>query len=138
MRQYDIHPDCRAALRRTLGEQIIIETRLAAGIGRFHADPVELDNAILNLAVNARDAMPGGGTLTIETSNVEDDPWDKTGSGDGVPHVLIAVRDNGVGMDRQTAAKAFDPFFTTKEMGRGTGLGLSQVQDLSGSRAARC
>ena len=114
-------------LRRTLGEQVTIETRLAAGIGRINADPLELDNAILNLAVNARDAMPQGGTLTIETANIDDGPWDKIWGGDGVPHVLIAVRDNGSGMDRETAARAFDPFFTTKEIGRGTGLGLSQV-----------
>jgi PAS domain S-box-containing protein len=114
-------------LRRTLGEQVSIETRLAAGIGFISADPVELDNSILNLAVNARDAMPDGGKLVIETANVDDGPWDETWGGDGVPHVLIAVRDNGVGMDPQTVAKAFDPFFTTKEIGRGTGLGLSQV-----------
>jgi PAS domain S-box-containing protein len=114
-------------LRRTLGERITIETRLAAGIGRISADPVELDNAILNLAVNARDAMPDGGTIVLETTNVEDGSWRNVCGCDGVPHVLIAVKDNGVGMDPQTAIKAFDPFFTTKAMGRGTGLGLSQV-----------
>jgi PAS domain S-box-containing protein len=114
-------------LRRTLGERITIETRLASGIGLINADPVELDNAILNLSVNARDAMPDGGRLIIETANVDDAPWNKTWGGDGVPYVLIAIRDNGVGMDPQTAAKAFDPFFTTKGIGHGTGLGLSQV-----------
>jgi PAS domain S-box-containing protein len=114
-------------LRRTLGERITIETRLASGIGLINADPVELDNAILNLSVNARDAMPDGGRLIIETANVDAAPWNKTWGGDGVPYVLIAIRDNGVGMDPQTAAKAFDPFFTTKEIGHGTGLGLSQV-----------
>ena len=114
-------------LRRTLGEQITIETRLAAGIGLISADPVELENAILNLAVNARDAMPEGGRIVIETANVDDGPWDKSWGGDGAPHMLIAIRDNGVGMDRQTVARAFDPFFTTKEIGHGTGLGLSQV-----------
>jgi PAS domain S-box-containing protein len=114
-------------LRRTLGEQITINTTLSAGVGLISADPTELENAVLNLAVNARDAMPEGGTLSIETSNVDDGPWDQTSGGNGVPQVLIIVRDNGVGMDRQTLTKAFDPFFTTKEIGRGTGLGLSQV-----------
>ena len=114
-------------LRRTLGERIIIETRLPVGVGCVRADPVELDNAILNLAVNARDAMPEGGTLILETANVDDCPWHNAWGGDGMPHVLIAVRDSGTGMDRETMAKAFDPFFTTKGIGRGTGLGLSQV-----------
>ena len=114
-------------LRRTLGERIIIETRLPVGVGCVRADPVELDNAILNLAVNARDAMPEGGTLILETANVDDCPWHNAWGGDGMPHVLIAVTDSGTGMDRETMAKAFDPFFTTKGIGRGTGLGLSQV-----------
>lgn len=115
-------------LRRTLGEGISIETKLAPGIGRVSADPVELDNAILNLAVNARDAMPDGGQIIIETANVDDGLFDQSCGGDGGPHVLIAIRDNGFGMDPPTMAKAFDPFFTTKGIGRGTGLGLSQVQ----------
>jgi CheY-like chemotaxis protein len=114
-------------LRRTLGERITIETNLAADIGFISADPGELDNALLNLAVNARDAMPHGGKILIETANVDDGPCHKTWGGGDLPHVLIAVRDNGVGMDQETIAKAFDPFFTTKEIGHGTGLGLSQV-----------
>ena len=109
-------------LRRTLGEQVAIESALAPDVGRIHADPAELENAIINLAVNARDAMPKGGTMIIETANVDADP-----AGDDGPQVLIAVRDNGVGMDQQTLARVFEPFFTTKEIGRGTGLGLSQV-----------
>jgi PAS domain S-box-containing protein len=115
-------------LRRTLGERITIETTLAPDAGRIYADPVELENALLNLAVNARDAMPDGGMITIETANVDGDPlageWHDE---DGVPHVLLAVRDRGTGMDQETLAKAFDPFFTTKGLGHGTGLGLSQV-----------
>ena len=116
-------------LRRTLGERVSIQTTLAPDVGRIHADPAELENALLNLAVNARDAMPDGGTVTIETANVVDGDPSAEGWRDGndAPHVLIAVRDSGVGMDRETLARAFDPFFTTKEPGRGTGLGLSQV-----------
>jgi PAS domain S-box-containing protein len=116
-------------LRRTLGERVSIQTTLAPDVGRIHADPAELENALLNLAVNARDAMPDGGTVTIETANVVDGDPSAEGRRDGndAPHVLIAVRDSGVGMDRETLARAFDPFFTTKEPGRGTGLGLSQV-----------
>jgi len=115
-------------LRRTLGEGVSIETRLAPGVGRVSADPVELDNAILNLAVNARDAMPDGGQIIIETANVDGGFCDQLWGGHDGPHVLIAIRDNGFGMDAPTMAKAFDPFFTTKGIGRGTGLGLSQVQ----------
>ena len=115
-------------LRRTLGERIRITTKLAPDTGRIHADPVELENALLNLAVNARDAMPDGGTVAIETANVDSVPLpgpqdDKTDT----RYVLIAVSDCGVGMDADVVSKAFDPFFTTKEAGRGTGLGLSQV-----------
>ncbi len=115
-------------LRRTLGERVTIKTTLAPDAGRICADPVELENALLNLAVNARDAMPDGGTITIETANVDSNPL-AVGPHDekGAPHVLIAVSDTGVGMDRETLAKAFDPFFTTKGLGHGTGLGLSQV-----------
>jgi len=115
-------------LRRTLGERVAIKTTLAPDAGRIHADAVELENALLNLAVNARDAMPDGGTVTIETANFDGDPLaGGPQDGTGAPHVLIAVRDTGVGMDRETLAKAFDPFFTTKALGHGTGLGLSQV-----------
>jgi PAS domain S-box-containing protein len=115
-------------LRRTLGERVTIRTTLAPDAGRIHVDPVELENALLNLAVNARDAMPDGGTVTIETANSD---GKLLGGGwrdeEGEPFILIAVRDTGVGMDRETLAKAFDPFFTTKGPGHGTGLGLSQV-----------
>ena len=116
-------------LHRTLGETVHVETVLAAGIWRTHADSSQLENSILNLALNARDAMPGGGNLTIETSNAHlNDEYADTHK--DVPpgqYVLIAVTDTGSGMEPHLIEKAFDPFFTTKPTGKGTGLGLSQV-----------
>jgi CheY-like chemotaxis protein len=92
------------------------------------ADPAQLENAILNLAVNARDAMPGGGRLTIETMNAfVDDAYAQEYAIEAGQYVLIAVADTGAGMSPEVIAKAFDPFFTTKGAGKGTGLGLSQV-----------
>jgi signal transduction histidine kinase len=116
-------------LHRTLGELVLIETVLTSGLWRIHADPNQLENAILNLAVNARDAMPEGGKLTIETLNAQLDDHYAAGHS-GVPagqYVMLAVTDTGSGMGREVIAKAFDPFFTTKKSGLGTGLGLSQV-----------
>jgi PAS domain S-box-containing protein len=116
-------------LRRTIGEQIAIETALAGGLWRAHVDPNQLENAILNLAVNARDAMPQGGQLTIETANTFLDDTYASSQSEVVPgqYVMVAVSDNGMGMTKEVMEKAFDPFFTTKEIGQGTGLGLSQV-----------
>jgi PAS domain S-box-containing protein len=117
-------------LRRTLGEPIALETVLAAGLWGAFADPNQLENAILNLALNARDAMPNGGKLTIETANCFIDGAYIASLLEPVEpgqYVMIAVADTGVGMDRATRERAFDPFFTTKEVGKGTGLGLSQV-----------
>jgi signal transduction histidine kinase/CheY-like chemotaxis protein len=115
-------------LRRTIGEQVRVETVLAGGLWRTRVDPGELESAILNLAVNARDAMPEGGRLTIETANCHLD--DNYASEHDVPagqYVLAAVTDSGSGMAPEVVAQAFEPFFTTKTVGKGTGLGLSQV-----------
>ena len=116
-------------ITRTLGETIKTETVLAGGLWTTHADPSELENALLNLCVNARDAMPEGGRLTIETANAHlDDIYAAAHPDiDAGQYVLIAVSDSGTGMTPETIANAFDPFFTTKSAGKGTGLGLSQV-----------
>ncbi|MET3973647.1 signal transduction histidine kinase/CheY-like chemotaxis protein [Bradyrhizobium sp. S3.9.1] len=116
-------------IHRTLGETIAVETVLGAGLWRVEADPNELEAAILNLAVNARDAMPNGGRLTLETGNAHIDEAYVAAHSEVVAgqYVVISVSDAGVGMDPQTVAQAFEPFFTTKPVGKGTGLGLSQV-----------
>lgn len=117
-------------LGRSLGETVEIETVLAAGLWRAHADANELENALINLALNARDAMSGGGKLTIETANCFLDEAYVAAVAEPVEsgqYVLIAVTDCGAGMDKTTLERAFDPFFTTKEVGKGTGLGLSMV-----------
>ena len=114
---------------RVLGETISVETVRGAGLWMTEADPNELEAAILNLAVNARDAMHGGGHLTIETANAHLDNSYAAKQVEVTPgqYVAISVSDTGSGMDRETAARAFEPFFTTKPVGEGTGLGLSQV-----------
>jgi signal transduction histidine kinase len=118
-------------IARTIGEQVRVETVLAGGLWRAFADPGQLENVILNLCVNARDAMAaaGGGKLTIETVNAHlDDDYAATHA-DVVPgqYVLLSLTDTGAGMPAAIAERAFDPFFTTKGPGEGTGLGLSQV-----------
>jgi signal transduction histidine kinase len=114
-------------LRRSLGGAIQLTTRLGQGIWPVHVDPVQLESAILNIAINGRDAMPDGGTLEIKTAN-RIVPADEAG---GAPppgeYVLITIADTGHGMEAAVAARALEPFFTTKEVGKGTGLGLSQV-----------
>ncbi len=116
-------------LRRTIPESITMEFVRAGGLWSTHVDPHGLESTLLNLTVNARDAMPEGGRLTFETANAHlDDPYaaahaDITAG----QYVLIAVTDNGIGMPPEVIARAFEPFFTTKEVGAGTGLGLSQV-----------
>jgi len=114
---------------RSLGEVISIETVLSAGLWRVEVDANELEAALLNLAVNARDAMPEGGKLTIETSNTHIDEAYSANHIEVVPgqYVAICVSDTGSGMSEETVAQAFEPFFTTKPVGKGTGLGLSQV-----------
>jgi PAS domain S-box-containing protein len=116
-------------LRRTLGEQITLETVQGGGLWPVFADPNRLENALLNLVLNARDAMPDGGRLTVETSNAHLDESYAAQAGELAPgqYVLIAVTDTGTGMTAEVAARAFEPFFTTKPLGQGTGLGLSQV-----------
>ena len=116
-------------LSRSLGEKIELETISGAGLWKVEADVSELETALLNLAINARDAMPDGGKLTIETSNAYLDDEYCRQHADLTPgqYVLIAVSDNGAGMSRATLERVFEPFFTTKETGKGTGLGLSQV-----------
>ena len=115
-------------LRRTLGESITVETVLAGGLWATFVDANQLENSLLNLAVNARDAMPDGGKLTIEAANVYlDDHYAATADVPAGQYVGLFVRDTGLGMPPDVVAQAFDPFFTTKEIGQGTGLGLSQV-----------
>ncbi|WP_374310279.1 PAS domain-containing protein [Methylocella sp.] len=116
-------------LRHSLGAQGLLEITAAEGLWRVRVDPNQLENLLINLAVNARDAMPEGGRLTIETRNVELDAA-CAATRHGVvpgPYVLICVSDTGCGMTPEVVARAFEPFFTTKKVGEGTGLGLSQA-----------
>jgi PAS domain S-box-containing protein len=116
-------------LHRTLGETVEIETVLASNLWRVEADPNQLENSLLNLAINARDAMPEGGKLTVETQNTHLDRSYAAQNAEVSPgqYVTICVSDTGAGMDSDTIGRVFEPFFTTKEVGKGTGLGLSMV-----------
>ena len=120
--------DLEDLVRRTVGPEIRVETAMAAGLWNTLVDPSQLENAVLNLCINARDAMPDGGTIVIETGNAA---FDRPANGDwDLPagrYVTLSVSDDGTGMPADVVARAFDPFFTTKPIGQGTGLGLSMI-----------
>ncbi|MEW6721208.1 MAG: ATP-binding protein, partial [Thermodesulfobacteriota bacterium] len=116
-------------LRRLIGEEMDLRTILAEDLWSVKVDPGQIEQVVMNLAINARDAMPGGGTITIRTSNLY---LGKDSSGDGPPlppgrYVQLSISDTGEGMDEETRSRVFEPFFSTKKPGKGTGLGLSTV-----------
>jgi two-component system cell cycle sensor histidine kinase/response regulator CckA len=120
--------DAEVMLRRTIGEQVQLLVRLEDQLSNVRVDPRQLSRVLINLAINARDAMPNGGTLTIETRNVLEFPIARADALTPGPHIVISMSDTGVGMPSDVLSRLFEPFFTTKEAGQGTGLGLAVVQ----------
>ena len=125
----DLIQEISKMLRRLIGEDVELNTNFDSSLNLLSADPGQLEQIIMNLAVNARDAMPKGGALTIQTANVilEENSSFKYAENQSGSHVMLAISDTGCGIDEETLEKIFDPFFTTKEKGKGTGLGLSTV-----------
>jgi two-component system cell cycle sensor histidine kinase/response regulator CckA len=121
--------DMERLFRPLIGENITLETRLAADLGRTRADAGQLEQVIMNLVVNAKDALPKGGKITIETANerLGDGPSQESFYIQAGAYIMLSITDNGCGMDKETQLRIFEPFFTTKEKGKGTGLGLSTV-----------
>jgi CheY-like chemotaxis protein len=121
--------DVEKLVRRLVGDTVEVEIVPGGDLGRVRVDPTQIDQVLLNLAANARDAMPRGGRLTIETSNAVPGETERRAHAGGQPgrFVRLRVSDTGVGMDEATRSRIFEPFFTTKEVGQGTGLGLSTV-----------
>ncbi|MDQ3067627.1 MAG: ATP-binding protein, partial [Actinomycetota bacterium] len=112
----DVVRDLESMLARTIGAEVELKTSLEDGLACVETDPDQLTQIVVNMALNGRDAMPAGGTLTISTSTVDSD---------AEPFVAIEITDTGTGMDEDTRTRAFEPFFTTKDTGKGTGLGLA-------------
>ena len=124
--------DLEKLLARLIGEDVELRTDYGADLGAVKVDPGQIEQVIMNLAVNARDAMPDGGQLTITTANVDFDSIhvDEEALLQSGPYVMLAVSDTGTGMDKETAQRIFEPFFTTKDFGKGTGLGLAMAHGI--------